>query len=335
MSTLDVRLGGGYTVTVERGALARAGELFDLDRRVLIVTDSGVPQHYAAAVAAACREPHLVTVPAGEASKTVPVWQHLLETMLAKNFERHDCVVAVGGGMVGDLSGFAAACYMRGIDFYNVPTTLLSQVDAAVGGKTALNADGVKNAIGAFRQPRGVLIDPDVLATLPPRLVAEGMAEIVKVALTSDAALFDDLAAGRFESDPERIILTALTIKRDVVQRDEFEKGPRRVLNFGHTLGHGIEAAAGGALFHGECVALGMIPFCAPAVREKLLPLLTALGLPTRFEGDAEAVLDAVRHDKKSAGDAVTVVTVPAIGTYKEEVCTLPQLADALRILGR
>ena len=333
MSALFVRAGAGYDVTVERGALQKAGQLFDLDRRVLIVTDTGVPQNHVAAVAAACREPHTVTVPAGEASKTLPVWQRLLETMLAENFDRHDCVVAVGGGTVGDLAGFAAATYMRGIDFYNVPTTLLAQADAAVGGKTAVDLSGVKNAVGAFRQPRGVLIDPDVLQTLSPRLVAEGMAEIVKMALTSDAALFDGLSAGLYRTDIENVLLRALTIKRDVVERDELEKGPRRVLNFGHTLGHGIETAAGDKLLHGECVALGMIPFCAPAVRRKLLPLLTALGLPTRFEGDAEAVLEAVRHDKKSAGDAITVVTVPSIGTYQEKTVTLPQLRDALRIL--
>ena len=335
MKTLQVKLGKGYDVIVGRGALAKAGELFDLDRRVLIVTDSGVPERYASAVAAACREPHVVVVPMGEVNKTIPVWQRLLCTMLEKRFDRHDCIVAVGGGLVGDLAGFAAACYMRGIDFYNVPTTLLAGVDASIGGKTAVNLSGVKNAVGAFFQPGGVLIDPDTFDTLRPRLVGEGLAEVVKMAMTSDASLFHDLASGLYSRDPENVILRALTVKRDVVERDEREQGLRRVLNFGHTLGHGIEAAAGGTLFHGECVALGMIPFTAPAAREKLLSLLTAQGLPTRFEGDEQAVLDAVRHDKKSVGDKITVITVPAIGTYREETLTFSQLYDALRILGR
>lgn len=335
MSVLHVRAGEGYDVTVERGALQKAGQLFGLGRRVLIVTDTGVPAAYVNAVAAAAKQAHTVVVEAGEGSKTLPVYGRLLSTMLQENFDRHDCVVAVGGGMVGDLAGFAAATYMRGIDFYNVPTTLLAQADAAVGGKTAVNADGVKNAVGVFRQPRGVLIDPDVLQTLPPRLFAEGMAEIVKMALTSDAALFDDLSAGLYRTDIETVLLRALTIKRDVVERDEFEKGQRRVLNFGHTLGHGIEAAAGGDLLHGECVALGMIPFCAPAVRQKLLPLLKTLGLPTTCACDPAAVTAAVRHDKKADGETITVVTVPAIGTYEEKTMTLPQLREAFCTLVR
>ena len=335
MSALAVRAGGGYTVTVERGALARVGSLFALDRRVLIVTDTGVPAAYAAAVAAACREPHIVTVPMGETGKTLPVWGHLLSTMLKARFDRHDCVVAVGGGMVSDLAGFAASAYMRGIDFYIVPTTLLAQVDASVGGKTAIDFDGVKNAVGAFWQPRGVLIDPDVLKTLSPRLAAEGLAEVIKMALTHDGALFEDLTRGLYRTDIENVILRALTIKRDVVEQDEREQGPRRALNFGHTLGHGIEISSNGALFHGECVALGMIPFTAPTLRPALLSLLRDAGLPTTFAGDRAAVLAAVRHDKKFHGETVTVICVPAAGRYEERAMTMAQLTDALRELGR
>lgn len=305
-----------YGITVESGSLGRAGEVMRLNRRVLIVTDSGVPTEYVRTVAAQCAMPTVVTVPSGEASKNLTVFAALLSRMLEENFTRTDCVVAVGGGVVGDLSGFAAACFMRGIDFYNIPTTLLAQVDSSIGGKTAVDLDGVKNCVGAFWQPRAVLVDPATLATLPSRQLANGMAEVVKMALTSDAQLFGMLETGN--ADNETIILRSLQIKKSVVEADEREGGLRRVLNFGHTLGHGIESAAGlHDLLHGECVALGMLPMCAPEVRARLFPLLKRLGLPTVLPVDPETVLGAVSHDKKCDGEAVSYVYVPRVGEYE------------------
>lgn len=319
-----------YDITVERGALAHAGEKMNLSRRVLIVTDSGVPEKYAKTVAAQCAAPTVVTVPAGETSKNLTVFGSLLSRMLAETFTRTDCVVAVGGGVVGDLSGFAAACYMRGIDFYNVPTTLLAQVDSSVGGKTAVDLDGVKNCVGAFRQPRAVVIDPDVLATLPKRQIANGMAEVVKMALTSDAALFEMLEAGI--ADTETVIVRSLRIKKAVVEADVREGGLRRVLNFGHTLGHGIESAAGlHGLLHGECVALGMLPLCTPKVRARLLPLLKRLGLPTVLPVSPETVLGAVCHDKKCDGGKISYVYVPHVGDYEIRRSDIGAFCDAVR----
>ena len=306
-----------YEITVERGCLGRAGEVLNLGRRVLIVTDSGVPAEYAECLAAQCERPTVVTVPAGEGSKSLETFGMLLSRMLAEGFTRTDCVAAVGGGVVGDLAGFAAACYMRGIDFYNLPTTLLSQVDSSIGGKTAVNLDGVKNCVGAFWQPRAVLIDPDTLRTLPARQLANGMAEAVKMSLTSDAELFRLFETGG-DKDPESVILRALDIKRRVVEADEREGGLRRILNFGHTLGHGIEAAAGlHGLLHGECVALGMLPMCAQDVRERLLPVLRRLGLPASLPVDPGQVLEPVCHDKKCDGGMISYVYVPRIGAYE------------------
>lgn len=319
-----------YDITVGRGALAHAGEKMNLSRRVLIVTDSGVPEKYAKTVAAQCAAPTVVTVPAGETSKNLTVFGSLLSRMLAETFTRTDCVVAVGGGVVGDLSGFAAACYMRGIDFYNVPTTLLAQVDSSVGGKNAVDLDGVKNCVGAFRQPRAVVIDPDVLATLPKRQIANGMAEVVKMALTSDAALFEMLESGI--ADTETVIVRSLRIKKAVVEADVHESGLRRVLNFGHTLGHGIESAAGlHGLLHGECVALGMLPLCTPKVRARLLPLLKRLGLPTVLPVSPETVLGAVCHDKKCDGGTVSYVYVPHVGDYEIRRSDIGAFCDAVR----
>ena len=322
MKRLEVRLGrAGHPVFAGRGELARAGERFRLDRRCLVVTDGGVPARYAEAVAGQCGAPVVATVPQGEASKCPEQWLGLLRRMKEARFDRGDCVVAVGGGVAGDLAGFAAATYMRGIDFYNVPTTLLAQVDASVGGKTGLDLFGAKNLAGAFHQPRGVLVDPDTLSTLAPRLLAEGAAEAVKMALAFDADFFARLeaeGAAAFEGEAlERTIVRALEIKIGVVERDERERGLRRALNFGHTLGHGIESERKGALFHGECVALGMLPMCAPPVRARLKALLERLGLPTRYGGDREAALAAVRSDKKFAGDRVAAVRVPEAGRFE------------------
>ena len=320
---------GTYPVLVADGLLARAKEHLDLDRNVFLVTDSGVPAQYARTLAAQCRRAEVVTVPAGEASKSMGQFESILTGLQQGGWKRGDCVAAVGGGMVGDLAGFAAACYLRGIDFYHIPTTLLAMVDASVGGKTALNLGGVKNSVGAFSRPKAVLIDPSLLDTLPPRQLAAGMAEVVKMALTSDADLFADLEQGR-TIDRRQLIVRALRIKISVVEADEREAGPRRVLNFGHTLGHGIEAAQKGALLHGECVALGMLPMCSPAVRERLLPLLTRLGLPTGANFDPEAALAAIARDKKAAAEGICAVTVREIGSWDMEEMPLSELRQRL-----
>ena len=317
--TLRMELGDrSYDIVVERGCLQKAGQLLDLHRKVCIITDEGVPAQYAKTLAAQCKDPVIVTVDAGEETKTMDTVTKICRVLLERGFSRKDCVAAVGGGMVGDLAGFAAAAFMRGIDFYNLPTTLLSQVDSSIGGKTGVNLDGVKNIVGAFWQPKGVLIDPDTLSTLSPRLYAEGMAEAVKMALTSDAALFEKLEQGHLPV--EQVLEGALAIKKSVVEQDERESGLRKLLNFGHTIGHGVESAARGSLYHGECVALGMVPMCSREVRARLIPLLEKLGLPTACDLDKEAIWQAMQHDKKSSSSGFSAVFVekPGQGFVKQ-----------------
>lgn len=315
--TIQVKTsGGGYPIYLERGVLGKAGSLLNLNRKVLVVTDSGVPARYAEAVAAQCKEPTVVTIPQGEHSKNIHTFTLLLEKLVENGFTRTDCVVAVGGGVVGDLSGFAASAFMRGIAFYNIPTTVLSQVDSSIGGKTAIDFMGIKNIVGAFYPPQAVLIDPDVLVTLPARQIANGLAESVKMSLTSDGKLFK-LFESADPSDPavlDEIIYRSLLIKKQVVEQDEHEAGLRKILNFGHTLAHAVESVCDmETYYHGECVSIGMVPMCAPGVRQRLLPVLEKLQLPTRLTGGAEELLAACRHDKKAAGDAITVVYVPAV----------------------
>ena len=249
--------------------------------------------------------------------------------MLDAGFTRGDAVAAGGGGVVGDIAGFAAASYMRGVDFYNVPTTVLSQVDSSVGGKTGVNLDGIKNIVGAFWQPRGVIVDPALTDTLPPRQIANGLAEAVKMALTFDAAIFSRLEKEDPVSLLDDLILASLKSKIKVVEQDEKEAGLRRVLNFGHTVGHGIESLGLG-YYHGECVALGMIAMSAPAVKARLIPVLKKLGLPTGAALDRKAVLEAVTHDKKAGGGGIAAVVVDEPGTFRIE--TMDRAAIERRI---
>ena len=320
----------GYTVTVRRGVLSEAGKLFDLDRRVLVVTDDGVPPVYARTVAAQCKAPTVVTLPQGEATKSLPYYAKLLHVLLENHFTRTDCVVAAGGGVVGDLAGFAAASFLRGVDFYNIPTTVLSQVDSSIGGKVAIDFDGIKNCVGAFYQPRAVLVDSQVLETLPPRQVANGLAEAVKMALTFDASLFALFETEDPTAHMEEIIARSLQIKANVVMQDDKESGLRRVLNFGHTVGHGIEAAGMQELYHGECVALGMLPMCSAAVRARLLPVLEKLGLPTACHVSAEAAWAALTHDKKLSGDMLTAIFCETVGSFEMRKMPLSALKETV-----
>ena len=313
--SLRMELGdNSYDIFIGRDGLERAGQLLNLDRKVCIVTDSGVPRKYVEGVADRCKQPMIVTVAAGEDSKTMDSVTEICRAMLQSGFSRKDCVVAVGGGMVGDLAGFAAASFMRGIDFYNIPTTLLSQVDSSIGGKTGVNLDGVKNIVGAFWQPKGVLIDPDTLGTLPTRLRAEGMAEYVKMALCFDAEMFEELEREDPWQDTEKALHNALSLKKMVVEEDEREAGLRKILNFGHTIGHGVESAAAGSLYHGECVAIGMMPMCSESVRARLKPVLEKLGLPVSTDLDKETIWAAMQHDKKSNSTGFSAVFVEEIG---------------------
>ena len=334
MTTLHLELGErGYDITVGRALLSDAGKFFNLDRRVFIVTDDGVPKEYASAVAACAKEAVIVTVPQGEGSKSPEVYTDLLMRMLDFGMTRTDCAVAVGGGVVGDLTGFVAASYMRGIDFYNVPTTLLSQVDSSIGGKCAINLGGVKNIVGAFHQPRGVLIDVDTLKTLDARQIANGAAESVKMACTSDKALFELIEReGITDESLTDIIIGSLKIKKAVVEADEREGGLRKILNFGHTFGHAIEADEKlNTLYHGECVALGMLPVSSESVKKRLIPVLEKLSLPTVWNGNVDEACKFISHDKKCDGAKLSVVLVDEIGSYRIEKLEVEKFIEMIK----
>lgn len=323
-------LNGGYDIVLKRGSLNELSLHLKLDRKVLIVTDSGVPKEYSQTVAKQCKTPFIVTIKEGEASKNFDNYKMLLQKLVEYDFARSDAVIAVGGGVVGDLAGFVAASYMRGVDFYNIPTTVLSQVDSSIGGKVAIDFSGYKNLVGAFYPPKAVIIDPETLKTLPERQILNGLAEAVKMALTSNAKLFDIFENKNIMENIDSIIEESLKIKRFVVENDEREAGLRKILNFGHTLGHAIEVQKEG-LYHGECVALGMLPMCSNEIRKRLIKVLEKLNLPTKISFDSDKIIEAMKHDKKISGDSITVITVDEIGSYKMEDIKFLELASKLK----
>ncbi len=307
-----------YDITIRRGCLDDIGSLFDLKRKVLVVTDDGVPPEYARKALSQSSSGYAYVIRQGEASKNLDNYSEMLGFMLEKKFTRKDAVVAVGGGVAGDLAAFAAASYMRGVDFYNVPTTLLSQVDSSIGGKCGVDFKGVKNSIGAFKFPSAVLIDPNVLSTLDGRQLSAGLAEAIKMGLTSDGELFALIEGSEnISNDLDDIIVRSLRVKADVVASDPFEMGLRKVLNFGHTIGHAVESLSGGGLLHGECVAIGMACMCSDAVLRRLLPVLEKYGLPSKADFDPNDVMMLIGSDKKSEGDFLNTVHVESIGSFE------------------
>lgn len=321
-----------YDIILKRGALENLYQFARLDRRVAIVTDSGVPEAYARRVADQCRDARIITVPQGEASKSLKILEIVLRQMLDFGMGRGDLVVAVGGGVVGDLAGFAASIYMRGVDFINCPTTTLSMIDSSIGGKTAVDLGDTKNIVGTFWQPKLVIVDPDTLSTLPQRHFVNGLAEAVKAALLADPELFSIFEQGDVDARIDEIIYRCLRFKKNIVEQDETEQGMRKALNFGHTLGHGIEAVRGikgrrtTGLYHGECVALGMLPMIeSKTLQKRVRAVYRRLGLPLRASYDKQKVLAEMLHDKKAQAGQITLIKVPGLGCWRTE--TVPAAA--------
>ncbi len=323
---------GDYNITIKRGAINEISSCFDTSKKALVVTDSGVPEIYSKTVAAQFKNSVIKVIPQGEKSKSFETYRELLEVLNENEFSRSDCVVAVGGGVVGDLSGFTSSTYMRGIAFLNIPTTLLSQVDSSIGGKTAIDFGGYKNTVGAFYQPKAVIIDPDVLKTLPQRQLNNGLAESIKMAATSDEVLFRLFENSNAYDEIDTVIERSLKIKRAVVQEDEKETGLRRVLNFGHTAAHAIETATGlGDILHGECVAIGMLPFSSPEAGARIKKVLEKYSLPVTADVTPEELLKSLRHDKKANSDGVNVIFVNEIGSFEFKFLTYNQLDSLIK----
>lgn len=331
MTTVTVNASTSYDVIIGKGLLERTGELCAeviAPCRVCIITDANVGARYLGVVESALRasgfKTSVFTLPGGESSKSTAMLVELLEFMANIGLMRSDIVVALGGGVVGDLGGFAAAVYMRGIKFIQIPTTLLAAVDSSVGGKTAVDLKGGKNLAGAFHQPSRVICDITTLDTLTPEIFSDGCAEVIKYAMINDKELFDLLVD--IKGNAEQIIVRCVKNKRDIVENDEFDTGIRQLLNFGHTVGHAIEKLSDFTVSHGRAVAMGMLMITRAAVEDGICPsdALDALRnaiknacIDTRCEYSADQITNAARGDKKSASDGLTVILPYALGETK------------------
>lgn len=307
-----------YDINIGHNLLYDVDKYFNLDRKVLIVTDDNMPNKYIDAVKSKCKTPTILTLLHGEKNKNFDNYQRIIKALIDNSFTRADTIIAIGGGMVGDISAFAASTYMRGIDFYNIPTTLLSQVDSSIGGKTAIDFMNIKNIVGTFTQPKGVLIDVETLKTLPKRELNSGLVEAIKIAATFDKNFFDFIkTCDSIPENIENIITKSLELKKMIVENDEKENGLRKVLNFGHTIGHAIEEEKNYELLHGECVGIGMLYFSSGDAKTEIQNILKKFSLPTTINYDKEKVIGLIMHDKKSVGDTISTIQVDEIGSYK------------------
>ena len=320
----DVRIGAGVLDAL--GARMRGVPSLEQAERVLVVTDENVAPLYRdrarESLASAGFRVSDIVVPAGEDTKSVEVASEIWEAMAQLALGRDCAVVALGGGVVGDLAGFVASTYMRGIPFVQVPTSLLAMVDSSVGGKTGVDLPEGKNLVGAFYQPRLVLIDPNVLTSLPDSTFADGMAEVVKYGCISNREILTMVSQPDYKSNIENIIYECVKIKRDVVAIDEHDTGLRMILNFGHTIGHAAEKLGNYTdLTHGQAVAIGMVAAMRLSallgnedLTAPLIDLLKHIGLPTELNYDRESIFNALLSDKKKFGATVNFILVREAG---------------------
>lgn len=345
MKKITVNASKKYDIIIESGALSRVGEYaksIGLSGKACVVSDSCVAPLYLEKVAASLEnagfEVSSFIFPAGEASKNINTFGDILNFLAENHFSRKDTVFALGGGITGDMAGFSAATYMRGIKFVQLPTSLLASVDSSVGGKTAIDLPSGKNLAGAFYQPELVLFDIDALKTLPEEYYQDGMAEVIKYAMIRQKGMEKLLETP--EENLEEIIAVSVEIKRDIVNEDEFESGERRILNFGHTAGHAIEKAADFTLSHGRAVAMGMYiitnawekrGLCQKGTCDKLMSMLNRFGLEKDCPYSAEVLSENAKSDKKAENDGVNLVVPISLGKCEVIKVTQEELLQILK----
>ena len=346
MKTVKINTSKSYEVLIGQGILEKAGELVKEKvgfSRICIITDDTVDSLYGEKTVDSFEKAGFavkkIVIPHGEQSKSCENLFNIVNTLAKMRFTRSDMLVALGGGVVGDLTGFCAATYMRGIRFIQIPTTLLAAVDSSVGGKTAVDLPHGKNLFGAFWQPSLVICDTDTLDTLSEEIYADGTAEIIKYGMICDKDLFDKVKSGKW--DRVEVISRCVEIKRDVVNEDEFEKGLRQILNYGHTFGHGVEALSDFTLTHGSCVAIGMCMVTRAFVKKgeiddlvykELEESLKANKLPVSCEFDAESIFDIVTADKKRNGNSINLIVVKEIGKNEIQKVELDKIKELISL---
>ena len=329
MKTVSVHASRSYEIRIGRGLLQGAGEQIRAvtdAKKVMLVSDDAVWPLYGDAVRRSLETAGLTVCsfvfPHGESSKCACTYLELLDALCAQQLTRKDAIAALGGGVAGDLAGFAASTYLRGIGFIQIPTTLLAMVDSSVGGKTAIDLPAGKNLAGTFYQPWLVLCDPDCLTTLPEEIFHDGCAEVIKYAVLGNAPFFDDLRAGSAHAQLEHIIETCVTMKRDIVAQDEFDRGQRQLLNMGKQISPDFRHAA---------AAFGL---CTEKTRDTVVDILRQYDLPVDCAFRAEDMLPTILHDKKAAGDTINLIVPTAVGQCQIVKTPASEIMDWLRAGG-
>ena len=321
-----------YKVIIEKGSINNLNDYLKFEGKVMIISDDGVPFEYINIVKSQFPNSYVHLIKQGETSKSIENFVKIHEVLLANNFSRKDMLIALGGGVVGDLTGFVASTYKRGINYIQIPTTSLAQIDSSIGGKTAIDIANYKNVVGSFYQPSLVVIDVNTLKTLPKRHLFNGLVEALKIGLTLDNDLVKLFEKDNFLDDLELIIAKAVELKKEIVEKDEKELNERKVLNFGHTIGHAIESLNLGSLLHGECVAKGMLYFIEDEnIKERVKTILRKLEIDLNTNEDSESLIKYIRNDKKALADKVTIVSVKEIGKYQFKELSFDDIESLLK----
>ena len=347
MKTVRVQASVHYDILIEKGSLDRCGEyashVFKTGSKAAIITDDTVASLYLERVKTSLEQAGYTVLsyifPHGEDSKSAETLFCIYDFLVSEQVTRSDFIVALGGGVVGDLAGYAAATYLRGIRFMQIPTTFLAAVDSSVGGKTAINIPAGKNLIGAFHQPSLVVCDTETFRTLSAETFADGVAETIKYGLIASLPLFEEMEAGNILPKIDDIVAQCVSIKRDIVEQDEHDNGLRMILNYGHTLGHAIEKVTDHAVTHGQGVAMGMVliarlgeklGFHSADFTQRIERCIASYGLPTHYNGSVAELAEAILHDKKRAGNSIRLIFVKIPG--QAEICPV-EVAQFVRYL--
>lgn len=350
MKIVQVQASRSYEVRIGQGLLQEAGahlrQVTKAGTAAILAGDNVFPlygEKLIASLRAAGFDVVWHVIPHGERSKNLETYGEVLRFLADKHLSRSDVLIALGGGVTGDLAGFAASTYQRGMGFVQMPTTLLAAVDSSVGGKTAIDLPGGKNQVGSFYQPALVLCDIDTLDTLPEDEFRCGCAEVIKYGVLGNDAFFEELRAVPIRQQLEHVIQTCVEMKRDIVREDEFDRGLRQLLNLGHSFGHAVEACSGFTVLHGQAVAIGMAVIaraaaargiCTVETAERLLSLLRQYGLPTEARYPLADMVQAVRTDKKSSGGSINLIIPETIGRCRIQPVPLAQVGDWMQLGG-
>ena len=345
MKTVQVKASRSYEVLIGNDILGQMREVITPDQKVAVVTDETVASYHLEALKSQLqklgKKAEVFTFAPGEQSKNIFVLSDILEWLAEMKISRSDLLIAFGGGVTGDLAGFAAAVYLRGISYIQIPTTFLAAIDSSVGGKTAVDLKAGKNLAGSFYQPAQVICDIELLKTLKKETFAEGTAEAIKYGVLGDRDLFEQLKDGQPKEQLEEIIFRCVMMKRDVVEEDEFDNGQRQVLNLGHTFGHCIEKLSKFKISHGNAVAIGLALIARAAAayghlaendRDQIIRAIQANNLPVTCDYSCEEIMDMISQDKKRRGDRITLVIPTGIGSCMLHPVSLKQAGEYLRV---